>query len=69
MLTSYPVACPNENCDWTGSLLPSRVQGGSSAVIASRQRAWFQCPLCAKDWEVLIADDRVTILPAVENGA
>jgi hypothetical protein len=68
MLTSYPVACPHHDCGWTGNLLPSSVQGGASAVIASRQRAWFQCPRCEKDWEVRITDDRVTVLPVAERG-
>jgi hypothetical protein len=68
MLTSYPVACPRDNCGWTGNLLPSSVQGGASAVIASRQRAWFQCPRCENDWEVRITDDRIAILPAVTKG-
>jgi len=69
MLTSYPVACPHPNCGWSGSLVPTKVRGGARAVIASRQRAWFQCPGCQKDWEVRIIDDKVTILPAVENDA
>jgi hypothetical protein len=67
MLTSYPVACPHESCGWTGSLVPSSLQGGARAAIASRQRAWFQCPQCQKDWEVRITNDKVSILPAVEN--
>jgi hypothetical protein len=69
MLTSYPVACPHENCDWTGSLLPSILRGGPDAEIVSMQRAWFRCPRCQRDWEVRIADDRVTVLPAVECGS
>ena len=39
MLTSYPVACPHENCAWTGSLLPSILRGGPDAEIVSMQRA------------------------------
>jgi len=50
MLSSYPVTCPYENCEWTGSLIPSLIQGGASAEIASRQRAWFRCPLCRRHW-------------------
>ncbi len=34
------------------------------AEIVSMQRAWFRCPRCQRDWEVRIADDRVTVLPA-----
>jgi hypothetical protein len=68
MLTSYPVACPHKNCGWTGSLLPSVLRGGPDAEIVSMQRAWFRCLLCQRDWEVRIADDRVTVMPAVECG-
>jgi len=68
MLTSYPVACPHKNCGWTGSLLPSVLRGGPDAEIVSMQRAWFRCLLCQRDWEVRIADDHVTVLPAVECG-
>jgi hypothetical protein len=68
MLSSYSVSCPHETCGWTGSLVPSLVRGGSDAEIRSGQRAWFQCPLCRRDWEVRIRDDRVTIVPAVEQG-
>jgi hypothetical protein len=68
MLSSYPVACPHEGCGWTGSLIPSRVQGGAGTEIASMQRGWFRCPRCQRDWEVRITNDRVTALPAVEHG-
>jgi hypothetical protein len=67
MLSSYPVACPHENCGWTGSLVPSHLRGGVDAEIASMQRAWFRCPRCQRDWEVRIKDDKVTVLPAVEH--
>jgi hypothetical protein len=60
MLSSYPVACPHEDCGWTGSLVPSAVQGGRDAEITSGQAAWFQCPRCERSWEVVIRDDRVT---------
>ena len=68
MLSSYPVACPHENCGWTGSLVPSLVRGGADAEVASMQRAWFRCPRCQRDWEVRINNDRVTVLPVVEHG-
>jgi len=68
MLSSYSVACPNENCDWTGSLVPSLLRGGGDAEIASMQCAWFRCPRCRGDWEVRITNDRVTASPAVERG-
>ncbi len=68
MLSSYPVACPHENCGWVGSLVPSQTQGGAGAEIDSTQRAWFRCPHCERDWEVRIRNDRVTALSAVEQG-
>ena len=68
MLSSYPVACPHESCSWTGSLIPSLLQGGEDAEIAEMQRAWFRCPRCQGDWEVRITHDRVTVFPAVEHG-
>jgi hypothetical protein len=60
MLSSYSVACPHEGCGWTGSLVPSQVEGGGGAEIASGQAAWFECPRCERSWEVRIRDDRVT---------
>lgn len=65
MLSSYPVACPHANCGWSGSLLPSHLQGGADAEIVSMHRAWFHCPRCQSDWEVRITNDRVTVLPVV----
>lgn len=66
MLTSYPVACPHENCGWTGNLMPSHLRGGPDAEIVSMHRAWFQCPRCQGDWEVKITNEKVTVLPIVE---
>jgi hypothetical protein len=68
MLSSYPVACPHDDCDWTGSLIPSLVRGGPRAEITSLQQAWFRCPRCRRDWEARIKDDTVIILLGVEQG-
>jgi len=68
MLSSYSVACPHQACDWKGNLVPSHVQGGNDAVMASMQRAWFKCPRCRRDWEVRIKDDEVVVLPDLEKG-
>jgi len=68
MLSSYPVSCPSENCGWTGSLVPSRIQGGADSEIVSMQRAWFRCPRCRHDWEVRLTDDRVMVMPVLEPG-
>src|SRR5262249_25961623 len=40
---SFRVTCPHEGCGWGGSLVPSRMQGGTGAEIAEMQRAWFHC--------------------------
>jgi hypothetical protein len=69
MLSSYPVGCPCANCTWTGSLVPSLLQGGAEAEVASMHRAWFRCPRCQGDWEVRITNDRVIAMPAVECGS
>jgi hypothetical protein len=66
MLSSYPVACPHDNCGWTGNVVPSHLRGGAGAEIVSMHRAWFHCPRCKSDWEVRITDERVTVLRVVE---
>ena len=38
MLTSYPVACPHENCGWTGNLIPSHFREGEDAEIVQVER-------------------------------
>ena len=68
MLSSYRVACPHAGCDWTGSLVPSVVQGGEGRESAPMQRAWLGCPRCQGDWEVRIEDDKVTVVPATADG-
>ena len=68
MLSSYSVTCPNAECGWSGSVIPSRLQDGAEAEITSGGRAWFKCPSCSRDWEVRIVNDRVTVLPAAGPG-
>jgi hypothetical protein len=62
------VACPHQGCGWTGSLVPSSVQGGGAAEIAPGQRAWFYCPHCQRDWEARISNDRVTVVSGAKHG-
>ena len=69
MKSSYPVMCPDRGCGWHGNLVPSLSPGGADAEVASAQRAWFHCPLCQRDWEVRITNDRVTPVPVAPNGA
>jgi hypothetical protein len=68
MLSSYSVACPHANCGWSGSLIPSLVQGGEDAEIGSGKRGWFRCPRCQRDWEVRISSDKVFVVSGVEQG-
>jgi len=68
MLTSYLVACPHENCGWTGSLFPALVQAGAGAEIPSGRWAWLQCPRCERAWEVRLDGAPVMNLPAIEHG-
>ena len=68
MLTSFSVTCPDELCGWSGSVIPSIRQGGIAAEVDLVKRAWFRCPRCLGDWEVQIADDRLTIVPGHDPG-
>jgi hypothetical protein len=68
MLTSYSVKCPRDGCGWTGSLIPSMLQGGAHTELAFLEHAWFRCPRCHQDWEVRISEDRVTVVPQFDHG-
>ncbi|MFO0845503.1 MAG: hypothetical protein U0797_24485 [Gemmataceae bacterium] len=48
--------------------MPTLVQGGAGAESALRQRAWFRCPGCRRDWEVRIVGDSVSVEPAAGRG-
>jgi hypothetical protein len=68
MLSSYRIACPDEKCGWSGSLVPSRTAGGAGAEAAEEQRVWFQCPQCGRDWEARLRGDRIVPLATSHNG-
>ncbi len=68
MLSSYRVACPYEGCGWSGSLVPSLLQGGAGSEVAVPQRAWLHCPGCRRDWEVQVSGDAATAVPAPGRG-
>ena len=68
MLSSYRVACPHEGCGWSGSLVPSLLQGGATAEVPAVQRAWLRCPGCQRDWEVHVSGDTATIAPVTPRG-
>jgi hypothetical protein len=67
MLSSYPIACPHHGCGWAGNLVPSQIRGGVSAEIASSQRAWFLCPRCQRNWEMMIQGEKVVMAPVAEQ--
>jgi hypothetical protein len=64
MLTSYPAACPHEDCGWMGNLVPSSIRGGHRSEIEPRQPAWFRCPNCGRDWEMRIRGDNLIAVSA-----
>ena len=68
MLSSYRVTCPYPGCCWSGSVIPSGLQGGQSTDVVSGKRAWLQCPQCKRNWEVRITGEKATALPAPEQG-
>jgi hypothetical protein len=68
MLSSYRISCPDENCGWSGSLVPSQSAGGAGTEGAAEQRVWFQCPRCRRNWEARLHDDRVVPLAAPRSG-
>jgi hypothetical protein len=64
MVSRYRIACPDEKCGWSGSLVPSQTAGGVGTESDGEQRVWFQCPHCRRDWEARLSGDRVLRLPA-----
>lgn len=63
MLSRYSIPCPYENCDWIGNLIPSFIEGSNAMEIAAPQKAWFECPSCARTLEVQISDGVAKVLP------
>jgi hypothetical protein len=68
MLSGYPVACPQQDCEWTGNLVPSQVRGGADAEIAAAQPAWFLCPSCHRIWQMGIQGEKAVVLPVRVTG-
>ncbi len=46
---------------------PSLPREGPSAVIVSKNEAWFRCPHCQRDWEVRITDEKAKIVPSAHR--
>jgi hypothetical protein len=59
MLTSYQVQCPNSECGWRGSLLPSRDTEAWDSLIPRTDIAVFQCPECQTIWQAKIVGDDI----------
>lgn len=63
MLTSYLVQCPQVDCHWSGSLLPSRNTDSWRSSVPTTPVAVFECPKCGQVWRARIKGDDVVPLP------
>jgi hypothetical protein len=63
MLTSYLVKCPHFNCNWSGSLLPSRDTDSWRGSVPTTPIAVFECPQCHNGWRARVVGDDVVQLP------
>jgi hypothetical protein len=59
MLTSYLVQCPNRDCGWRGSLLPSQDTDAWTPLVPTTSIAVFQCPECQTPWQGKIVGDDI----------
>jgi hypothetical protein len=66
MLTSYLVKCPHFNCNWSGSLLPSRDTDSWRGPVPTTSTAVFECPQCRQSWKAKVVGDDVVPLPLDE---
>jgi hypothetical protein len=66
MLTSYLVKCPHFDCNWSGSLLPSRDTDSWRGSVPTTSTAVFECPHCHAEWRAKIVGDDVVPLPLDE---
>lgn len=66
MLTSYLVTCPHFDCNWSGSLLPSRDTDSWKGSIPTTPVAVFVCPECNREWRARVVGDDVEPLPRVD---
>jgi hypothetical protein len=63
MLTSYLVKCPYPDCNWSGSLLPSRDTEAWRSSVPTASTAEFECPGCMREWHAKVVGDDVVPLP------
>ncbi len=63
MLTSYMVRCPHFDCNFFGSLLPSRDTDSWKSSMPTVPTATFNCPACGKAWRAKVHGDDVEPLP------
>ncbi len=63
MLTSYLVKCPHFDCNFFGSLLPSRDTDSWKNSMPTTNVAMFHCPSCGKAWKAKVRGDDVEPLP------
>ena len=63
MLTSYLVKCPHFDCNFFGSLLPSRDTDSWKGSLPTVNVAVFNCPNCGKMFRGKIKGDDIEPLP------
>jgi hypothetical protein len=63
MLTSYLVKCPHFDCNFFGSLLPSRDTDSWKSSLPTVNVAVFSCPNCGREWKARVKGDDVIPLP------
>ena len=69
MLTSYFVKCPQFDCNFLGSLLPSRDTDSWKSSVPTVNIATFDCPNCGRQWKARVRGDDVEPLPLEEEVA
>ena len=63
MLTSYLVKCPHFDCNFFGSMLPSRNADSWKGSVPNVKVAVFDCPQCGREWKARVKGDDVEPLP------
>jgi hypothetical protein len=63
MLTDYFVHCPNEECNWRGTLFPKSNRERSPVAVGMMNVIHFQCPHCQREWRARIVGEDAIPLP------
>lgn len=66
MLTSYMVRCPNIECGFFGSLLPSQNPDFWKGSVPLTSTVVFECPHCGHHWKARVKGDDVEPIPQEE---